>query len=131
MRPPTTIEIEILRRCFNVPSGEFALYDLHRDNLLSPGQLSNACRPLEEAGILAIMDAGENGPVAHLTPEGREWVVRYRKQLFLRNETRPWARPPRSSIGPSIAMNEPYLPNLKKVKKRFFLSGIEASPKRN
>lgn len=129
MRRPTSIETEILRRSYENPTGKLNLYDLHRDNLLSPGQLSNACRPLEEAGVITVEDVPEIGPTVTLTPEGRQWVIHYRKQLFMRNDERPWAYPVKSAQGRSIALNEPYLPNLRRLKKQFFLSGIEAPPK--
>lgn len=108
-------EREILKLLYS--SNEWAdLYSLHDKYLLSPGQLSNAVRKFEDAGIIESKELE-----VKLTLKGRVWLIKHRRAIFMGGHGRPWAKPRPEHCQEPISPMQPYLPELENVDQAFFL----------
>lgn len=106
-------------RLLSASDGKFDLYELHRQYRLGGAEILRLVALFERLGIITQRDDG----FVELLPGGREKIWAFRKELLLRPE-RPWAEPQLESS--RLCPSEPYLPDLAKIDRQFFLNKIEA-----
>jgi hypothetical protein len=110
-----SFEREILRTMFE--RGDWLdLYTLHEEFLLSPGQLSNAVRNFARNEIIEV-----EGLLVRLTEQGKKWVFAHRREIFLTDRNRYWAKPFDHDAQPPIPTTQPYLPKLKNANLKFLM----------
>lgn len=110
--PVSSFEREIIRELFKSYDW-FDLYSLHVRFLLSPAQVAYAISKLEGDGLVEI-----DGTNAKLTAQGRGWVLKNRRDLFL-NAKRPWAKS-KFEKGEKLKAGKLYMPRLRSIDRAFF-----------
>lgn len=91
----------------------FDLYALHEELLLSPAQIVSAVMRLQADGLCEA-----DGMKAKLNNDGVRWVLKNRREIFLRSG-RKWSISPLVDH-PKFDIGEPYMPRLKSIDKDFF-----------
>ena len=91
----------------------FDLYALHKKFLLSPAQIVATMTQLKGDGLCET-----DRTMARLNQNGFIWVMRNRRELFLRRDRR-WAVSPLVEKQ-KIEVGEPYMPRLRSIDKNFF-----------
>lgn len=105
---------EVIRFLFN-RSDWADLYEMHVAFDLTPAQILDILERLVGAGF-AEMD----GVKARLNPNGRDWVVAARKDIFFSTDRENWRPASEELTDPMIEPFAPYLPDLGMVDTRFF-----------
>jgi hypothetical protein len=107
-----SFEREIIRELFKCQDW-LDLYTLHQELLLSPAQVAYTLSELEAKGY-----SESEGTNARLTAEGRRWVLRSRRELFL-DVRRPWAKSKLVKEA-TLEASQPYLPRLGSIDRHYF-----------
>lgn len=116
MRDFSSYERECLSALF-ASSDWLDMFVFHEKYLLSPGQVASFMRRFEEGSVIEAQ-----GGRARLTEFGRRWVLANRAVIFLVSN-RVWAEAPQIMVEAArINPFEPYLPDLKRLQERFFLT---------
>lgn len=92
------------------------LYDLHVEFGLSPAQVLDMLERL-----LAIGLAERQGPQARLTPQGRDWVLAARGEIFFDVASEVWRPTSEQLLADAMEPSTPYLPDLGLVDRTFFI----------
>lgn len=100
---------EILRHLYAVHQ-PVAVYFFHEKYLLSPGQIARVVRKYSDNGIIAV----ERDSII-LTENGRRWVLRNRRQIFMSIRTRPWSQIPDEFRNTKIRAGEDFHLSAQKV----------------
>lgn len=91
------------------------LYDLHVEFGLSPAQVLDVLERL-----LAIGLAERQGSQACLTPQGRDWVLAARGEIFFDVDRKVWRPSSEQLLADAMEPSTPYLPDLGLVDRDFF-----------
>jgi hypothetical protein len=65
------------------------LYFFYKEYKLSPAQLSRFVRIFNEIGVISIQD-----DFIKLTEFGKKWMIKYRKDIFLKPKEKSWRTVP-------------------------------------
>ncbi|WP_157726805.1 hypothetical protein [Qipengyuania flava] len=90
------------------------LFEVHQAYVLSPAQVQESIERLAKVGYVE-----RDGLHARLTGEGRAWVISSRRSLFM-SPLKDWRQ--FEVEDRIVSENEPYLPNLQKLDKDFFVN---------
>ena len=83
------------------------IYDIHKEYLLSPGQVSRSLKKLTKLDLVSVdFEAGK----ALLTENGLIKIVEKRKIFFGSFDREKWRAPPDEMLGEKIEINAPYIP---------------------
>jgi hypothetical protein len=92
------------------------LYDLHVEFGLSPAQVLDMLERLLAVGL-----AERQGAQARLTPQGRDWVLAARGEIFFVTDSKIWRPSSEQLLADAIEPSTPYLPDLGLVDRDFFV----------
>ncbi|MGO4909968.1 hypothetical protein ACEN2J_16725 [Pseudorhodobacter sp. W20_MBD10_FR17] len=108
----SSFEREIILELFKCQNW-FDLYSMHERLRLSPAQVAYTVSKLSANGSIEV-----DGTKARLTEQGRLWVLKNRRALFL-DVKRPWADSKFVSEQ-GFEAGQPYLPRLKSIDRTYF-----------
>lgn len=106
---------EVIRLLFSKPDW-VDLYDLHVEFGLSPAQVVDMLERL-----IAVGFAQREGAQARLTPQGRDWVLAARGEIFLNPKGKIWRLSSEELLAEAMEPSTPYLPDLSLVDRDFFI----------
>jgi len=92
------------------------LYELHVEFGLSPAQVIDMLERLLGVGF-----AERQGVQARLTPQGREWVLAARGEIFFDTDSKVWRPSSDQLLSGAMASLTPYLPDLGLIDRNFFI----------
>ena len=64
---------------------EINIYTLHIEESFSPAQFSRFIKRYEKLNIVSYHDN-----IINLTPFGEKWIIKNRKEIFLRHKSKKW-----------------------------------------
>lgn len=106
-------DIELLKELYSKEKIE--MYYFHEKYKLSPAQLGRTIKKFKEAGLIIIDEKN-----VILLEKGRKWIIGNRRDLFLNERSKYWKKIPEQMKQESLAINELYKPDRKKIDKEIF-----------
>lgn len=92
------------------------LYNLHVEFGLSPAQILDMLERL-----IAVGFAERQGAEARLTPQGRDWVLAARGNIFFDTDRESWRPSSEHLLSDAMDPLTPYLPDLGLLDRKFFV----------
>ena len=106
-------DIELLKELYLREKVDF--YFFHEKYKLSPAQLGRTLKKFKDAGFIVL-----DGQNIVLNETGRKWIIGNRRELFLKEKSKYWKKIPEEMKQDTLAINELYIPDRKKIDKEIF-----------